>query len=74
MKKNYLIIAVFAILLCSCNRSVERKNKEWQERIEENGKKLREDMHKAENGDHNLSDILPDVNPVVIEEDEEGGE
>ena len=46
MKKTVLIMGIFA-LFASCSNSNEQQNKEWQQQIEQEGEKFKEQKDKA---------------------------
>lgn len=42
-----IVFAIIALLLISCESKTERQNKEWQERMEQEGEQLQKDVDHA---------------------------
>ena len=57
MRKSYcLIVGVFIFILLSCDAN-DKKNKEWQQRMEIEGQQMRRDVNHAIGKDDIMYDI-----------------
>ena len=56
-KRGFVFIYLFTLLIISCENRYEQQNKEWQQRMEEEGKQMRKDIDHAIGKDDAMFEI-----------------